>query len=268
MTVKHELKSLRHGSNAKLDLEWLAKQPASIFEGGNNLDLLSKWNSLQNTPPKAYEFVTVVHHNPRRIIQYIEETFPRNLDYHGDSFQFKDKLEYPYYAYIWHDKDRKQTPQDLKDPEKGVHVHFYFRFKNQRSFRSLANELQVPVNMIEKVKYGTRAVLEYLTHENAPDKHHYDPSEIHSNFPVLQVIQQAEQELFDHIQLAWDYRDMRLGIMTYEQFIEKYKICIVRHSFSQAIKVFESAYNACEKGQSNVYDNFGVRFGRSARDKP
>lgn len=244
------------------DLEWLAKQPASIFTGGKNLELLKNWNSLQNTPPKAYEFTTVCHHGYLRIIKLIESTFPNNIVQHGDSLQFKDEPELPFYAWIKHDKDKYQTPADLDDPDCGVHVHFYFKFKNQRSFRSVANELEIPVTMLNKVKYGTRAVLEYLTHENAPDKFHYSQEDIHANFPVLKAIQEAEDNRFSHEQLWMDYRDMRLGKMTYEQFFERYKGVIVRHTFAQSLRTAEVVFNAAQSG----FDHAPLYY--SARDKP
>lgn len=80
--------------------------------------------------------------------------------------------KYPKYAYIKHDKD---------DAE--VHYHYYIEFSNPRSLTAVAHELQIPENMIEQV-YSKRGILEYLTHENAKGKHHYDPSEIFSNFDV------------------------------------------------------------------------------------
>lgn len=260
--LKHELVNLRRGSMKREDLEWLAKQPASIFTGGKNLELLKNWNSLQNTPPKAYEFTTVCHHGYFRIIKFIESSFPNNLVQHGDSVQFKDNPELPFYAWIKHDKDKFQTPVDIDDPDKGVHVHFYFKFKNQRSFKSVANELEIPVTMLNKVKYGTRAVLEYLTHENAPDKFHYSQEDIHANFPVLKAIEEAEDNRFDSRQLWYDYRDMRLGKLSYEDFYERYKGVIVRQSFSHHLRMAEVCFNAASFGQ-----DISSRY-YSARDKP
>lgn len=81
--------------------------------------------------------------------------------------------KYPKFAYIKHDKD--------KDAE--THYHYYIEFPNPRSLASIAGELGIPAHMIEAV-YDKKGILAYLTHENAPDKHHYDKSEIISNFDV------------------------------------------------------------------------------------
>lgn len=86
--------------------------------------------------------------------------------------------QYGKYAWILHDKDVDKEGE-LKDP----HYHIYLEFPNARSLNSIAEELNIPPNMIEVVR-DKNGILKYLTHANNPEKYQYDISEIHSNFDI------------------------------------------------------------------------------------
>jgi hypothetical protein len=87
---------------------------------------------------------------------------------------------YPKWAYIMHDKDVKDDGTgELKEP----HYHFYVEFPNPRYLDAIATELNIMSNMIEKV-WNKKGILEYLTHENQPEKYHYDKQQIVSNFDI------------------------------------------------------------------------------------
>lgn len=94
--------------------------------------------------------------------------------------QWESAIEYaegcPAFAYIKHDKDSDASP----------HYHFYVEFPNPRSLNAIAEELNIPPNMLEKVR-APQGLLKYLTHTDdksvAAGKHAYSFEEIHTNLP-------------------------------------------------------------------------------------
>lgn len=118
--------------------------------------------------------------------------------------------KYPKYAYIKHDKD---------DAE--VHYHYYIEFPNPRSIDAVARDLDIPTNMLEAV-YNKRGILEYLTHENAQGKHHYDASEVRANFDLVTEVNNVarpatpEERQFIINSIA-DYDE---GKITYRQLVK------------------------------------------------
>ena len=91
--------------------------------------------------------------------------------------------QYPKYAYIKHDKDTTVE-----------HFHYYVEFPNPRSLNSLALELNIPANMIQQV-FNKTGILEYLTHKNETDKHHYDESEIITNMDLKTEVRINKNDL-------------------------------------------------------------------------
>ncbi|MBO7736099.1 MAG: hypothetical protein J6S67_26245, partial [Methanobrevibacter sp.] len=203
---------------------------------------LSKWNKLHKTPNKRRDFTFVLRKDVRRIIKLFD-SFPSNKDQDGN---FIDSPSYPFYAYIRHDKDRPKNLDDLKlNPEAGVHYHFFIEFSNPRSFCSVADELELPVTSLEPVRDKV-GILRYLTHENSPDKHHYSPDEVVSNFNVTKEIK--ERSDVDFGTLLKDYGLLRSGFLSATDFLLKYKIYIVRHcSFYQQIKLLGEIYDKAPK---------------------
>lgn len=252
MAKKKELKELEHGKHSAKDLEYLRTLTADFFADRQHEDLLDAWNHLQKTPGKTRIFTFATKRCPGLIARYLEGHYPFNRHPNEKGEYVWDNVpEKPYYAYIKHNKD-DGGKIDLNDPESGTHYHFYLEYQNARTFASVATELGIPVTLLQSIKVSKKAVLQYLTHENDPNKHHYLLSDIHANFCVETARQEQE---FDSRELAYDYYDLRSGKMTYKQFYEKYAICIVRHSFSQQLNVFEKMWNA----EQNVV--FSARHG-------
>lgn len=241
MAIKQELKDLKLGTKSAADLAYLQSLTADFFADRQHEELLSDWNHLQKTPGRTRIFTFATKRCPEKIAHYLEETFPFNRHENDNGeYVWDNRPQPPFYAYIKHDND---TPGKVvaSDPESGIHYHFYLEFANARSFASVATELGIPVTMLQGIKVNKKAILQYLTHENDPSKHHYSPSDIHANFDV---VKERQQEEFSHRELWEDYYKMRTGKMTYKQFFDKYEICIVRHSFSQSLKLAETAFNA------------------------
>lgn len=249
MAIKQELKDLKVGKKSATDLAYLQSLTADFFADRQNEELLADWNHLQKTPGKTRIFTFATKRCPELIAKYLEESFPfnRHPDEEGN-YIWDTRPQPPYYAYIKHDKDNRDKVVP-SDPESGIHYHFYLEFQNARSYASVATELGIPVTMLQGVKINKKAILQYLTHENDPSKHHYSPEEIHSNF---NVVEERQADELDSRQLAIDYYDLRHGRMTYLDFYDKYAIYIVRHSFSQQIKVLESMTTAEDKARFDL----------------
>lgn len=87
-----------------------------------------------------------------------------------------EKIKESYdYAFILHDKDC-----DEDGVVKKAHWHVVLRFKNQNWNSSVAKDLGIELNYIQKVKNFDNA-LQYLIHYNDTDKYQYDLSEVKGN---------------------------------------------------------------------------------------
>lgn len=184
----------------------------------SRLEIIKLWNSLQNTPNKCRYFTfSLVDHN----------------------YFVKQKIEEYYssakWAYICHDKDKSAEHK---------HYHYVLMFDSPRSFASIANDLEIPVTMLQKV-YSKKGILDYLTHENDPNKYHYSLSEITSNFDV------DEEKKKDDGKTDYDtefkmYCKMRDGLISREEFFEYWKsvLCDIKLPPNQRLQMYERVCNA------------------------
>lgn len=77
------------------------------------------------------------------------------------------------WAWILHDRDIGREP----------HIHLMCSWgKSPTKASVIVNKFECRVNQIERIKGTWADALDYLTHGNAPEKHQYDKSEVHSNF--------------------------------------------------------------------------------------
>lgn len=246
MVSQKKVKELKGGINTKDNLEYLQSLTADFFADRKNEELLDAWNHLQKTPGKTRIFTFATKRCPGLIAKYLDEHYPfnRHLNENGE-YVWDNRPEKPYYAYIKHDKDTRDDTVDklYSDPESGIHYHFYLEYQNARTFASVATELGIPVTMLQGVKVSKKAVLQYLTHENDPKKHHYSLSDIHANFCVETAREQGD---FDHIQLAHDVWDMLDGIITREHFLQKYNNHCATLNFNQSMRLFIDVYWASQ----------------------
>lgn len=130
--------------------------------------------------------------------------------------------KYPKYAYILHDKDKGEN-----------HYHYYIEFPNPRSIDSVARELDIPTNMIEQV-YNKKAILEYLTHQNDPQKHAYFIEDIITNMNFKQELQPV-----DLVAEMEDFEKMRAGIITWQEFVMSHNIDCMKLSFMSRVKLYD-----------------------------
>lgn len=97
------------------------------------------------------------------------------------------------YLYILHDKD-----VDENGKKKNPHHHVYLHFNNARCFDNVASWFGLSVAFVSKI-HGTFAdAVEYATHQNAPNKHQYDKSEVTANFDFEKVIESNQERKEKH----------------------------------------------------------------------
>lgn len=173
-----------------------------LHSSSDYFETVKLWNDLQSTPPKVrYMTLSVTQR-----IHFVKEKI---AEYYSDAK----------WAYIVHDKD---TSAERK------HLHAVLIFGNPRSLKSVATSLELPLPMVQKV-WSKKGILDYLTHENSPEKHHYSLSEITANFDVEEEKKSDDNNAIDVMQEFDDYCAMREGRMSKREWIEKYSRCIVRH---------------------------------------
>ena len=124
------------------------------------------------------------------------------------------------YAYILHDKDEGVKP----------HYHFYIEFPSPRSFPSVADDLEIPINQLQKV-ISKKGILQYLIHKNEPEKFQYPIESIETNLPPVffeDDTKEAKVERFR--ELVEDFIAYKEGRMTYREFIYKreYILCDIK----------------------------------------
>jgi hypothetical protein len=95
--------------------------------------------------------------------------YPENMN--GEKFENGLK-KLKKYAWILHDKDEGRE----------VHAHLYGQPNSPMKTSVIANLFGIRENQIEKIKGTWNDAMAYLTHANAPEKHQYDPEEVHANF--------------------------------------------------------------------------------------
>ena len=90
------------------------------------------------------------------------------------------------YTYILHDMDvNKETGEVLKP-----HIPLLWRYSEQRSLKTVSEEIGLPQNMIEKIhSYGNALV--YLIHEKDTDKYQYPEEAVKGSAMGLAAFQKA-----------------------------------------------------------------------------
>lgn len=191
-----------------------SKIPSTQLHHSNysRLEIIKLWNSLQNTPNKVRYFTfSLVDHN-YSVQGKIKELFNNSCKW----------------AYICHDQDKSAEHK---------HFHYVLMFDSPRSFSSIANDLEIPVTMLQKV-YSKKGILDYLTHENDPNKYHYSLSDIVSNFDIEEEKNGGSD--FDPWEEFQDFLALKNGEMSYKDWFDKYRqqLCIVRH-FGSRLQMYD-----------------------------
>lgn len=189
-------------------------------------EVIKLWNSQQVCPNKVrYVTFSIVHNNG-----YLQK-------------RIVDLYSHAKYAWIKHDQDNSDH----------VHTHYVLLFPNPVSMRAIADDLELPLPMIEKV-ISKRGILDYLTHENQSEKHHYDLSLVQANFDINE--EKKRDESIDVKQLFRHFCQVRNGEMTPDMFLDIYAVYCKNLAFPSLLQV-------C----SRLFDGFGTGTGLSSRSE-
>lgn len=186
----------------------------------SRFDVVELWNSLNDCKIKSrYYTMSLVRDN--KIVQD----------------NIKSKFPDLKYAWILHDKDKTENK----------HYHYVLIFPNPRSLKSVASDLNLPYIMIEKVR-SKKGMLDYLTHENNKEKHHYSLSEIEANFDVQEEKDRDDLggpgKIRDFKKFFYHYCDLREGRMTLSEFLDIYSSIMCDISCTSAFGIADRLYNA------------------------
>lgn len=160
------------------------------------------------------------------------------LSIKNDIIDFIKQVEQcPQYAWIVHDKDVNHETGELIEK----HVHAYIEFPNPRSFKSVAELLNVSENMVCKV-IDKNGILQYLVHKNQPEKYQYPFEDITSNFDLEPFFMNKSNNLWS------DYNLLRTHEISPDEFYKLHKSEIDNNGFFQKLRIFEMIANHQEVG--------------------
>ena len=142
----------------------------------------------------------------------------------------KNVEQCPAYAYILHDKDSDTQP----------HYHFYIEFPNPRNFSSVAQDIEVPTNFLQKVIDKT-GILTYLTHENEKNKYHYSREDIKTNLPP-EVFENKEDRIKRFEERVELFESYARGELTKKQLILQLKYVLCDISDYQQVRILYDFY--------------------------
>lgn len=139
----------------------------------------------------------------------------------------KNINEFPFYAYIIHDKDEG----------KSLHIHFVLNCSGSRSIKSIGDVLDCDYQDIQIAK-RPRSCIRYLVHIDNPDKFRYEKDNIVSN-NIDRV-----NYYFDNINhsikfLYSDLKKVKTGEISPDDFCDKYSSEFATLPFYQKIKTLE-----------------------------
>lgn len=135
------------------------------------------------------------------------------------------------YAYITHDKDKNENNELIES-----HNHYYIEFTNPRELNSIAKFLDIPPNLIQKV-FSKISILNYLTHNNTPEKYQYDYNDIKTNFDI-----KADCNIIDINQEYVDLQLLKSGLISKNEFLSKYKTQISSSNYFNRLKIYNIVY--------------------------
>ena len=144
-----------------------------------------------------------------------------------------------HWCYIIHDKDVNPTTGELIPP----HIHCCIFFKTPRKSTTLSNYFSIPEHMFCQI-YNRKGILEYLTHQNETSKVKYSKNDIVSNY-------KWEQDLNDEVDILAEFRDfkkLREGEITAEEFLMSYNIPCQKMTFYNRLRTYTMITNEEARG--------------------
>ena len=114
--------------------------------------------------------------------------YPENPDH----MKILEKMEslLDEYTYICHNKDESVNKETGEIIVLKPHIHFLWRYSEQRSLKSVGEEIGIPENMIEKIHSYNNALV-YLIHEKNNDKYQYQEEDVKGSTMGIAAFQKA-----------------------------------------------------------------------------
>lgn len=103
--------------------------------------------------------------------------YPQEDKSHFEALEKIIKSDNYQYAMIEHNFDKEENGKPKKS-----HIHLILKFDNARSIESVAVEVGVHINYIQKANFV--AYTQYLIHKNDKDKYQYNEKDIYTNIPA------------------------------------------------------------------------------------
>lgn len=97
------------------------------------------------------------------------------------------------YAYILHNKDINNETGELKKE----HIHVVIKLENARTLQSIAKELNIEENRLERVR-NLRKMIRYLVHQDNQEKYQYEIENIKTDmWEEIEKYFQNDSESYD-----------------------------------------------------------------------
>lgn len=139
----------------------------------------------------------------------------------------KNIKEFPFFAYILHDKDEGKT----------LHIHFVCNCIGSRSIKSIAEVLDCDYQDVQ-IARRPRSCIRYLCHSDDPDKYQYKKEDINCNNPDrLNYYFNGLNHSINSI--LSDLNKLQNGTLTPESFVSLYSSEFANLPFYQKIKTLE-----------------------------
>ena len=158
-------------------------------------------------------------------VRYI--TITDNVPSHWPDLISIVKSSYSWYAFIFHNKDNTDE-----------HIHILAYDEGGTSLKSHCKRFEtvIPSNFVLKV-YNPRAMARYLIHKDSPEKYQYSPESVQTNskdkyFGFLKELNSDCKNEFE------DYKRVRIGMLSIEDFLEKYRGEFSSMPFYQKMNVY------------------------------
>lgn len=102
-----------------------------------------------------------------------------------------------HWSYLRHDKDVESVLVDGEEVQqiKKPHYHVCMRFPTPRIRKTIANNLGIEKNYIQRAEKGWRIVNRYLIHLDDDDKYQYPYYDVATNFDYLELVDKKKTEV-------------------------------------------------------------------------
>lgn len=148
---------------------------------------------------------------------------------------------FDWYAYIYHKAElNSEDPRDSHD-----HFHILYFSRSPLGPESILKRFRgvVPENLVEFTMSGP-GFARYLTHQNRPEKIQYCHEDVVSS-DLDRYYQLVRNSRPDSLDLWTDYKKLRVGALTPEEFIEKYRAEMSSMPMYQRFSMYQKVFDTC-----------------------